>query len=122
MNPIISPVWVYFIHLSSTIYNLAITVGVLAIIALLMLFLYRIEFDSDDQDDEKYVGHINKYIKICVIVMVICTIILVFIPDEKTMYAMMAASMITPDNISAVEEHIIDLIKEIANAVYNAKK
>lgn len=44
-----------------------------------------------------------------------------FIPDKKTVYAMIAASMITPDNISGVEEHDIDIITNIANAVNNAK-
>ena len=36
--------------------------------------------------------------------------------------AMMGASMITPDNISGGEEHLIDLITKIANIIYNAPK
>lgn len=30
--------------------------------------------------------------------------------------------IITPDNISASEEHVVDLIAKIADAVYNAGK
>ena len=42
-----------------------------------------------------------------------------FVPNEKTIYAMIAASVITPDNISITEDQIVDLISKIAKAVKN---
>lgn len=88
MNPIISPLWVYLIHLSNTIRIAAGVVDTIAVIAWIAMFMYK---------DCEFIGE----------------------PDQKTMYEMLAASMITPDNISAVEEHVIELIKQIANAVYD---
>ena len=88
-----------------------------------MLIYKDCEFiGNPDPSEEKRIRSINKAMKRCVIVMFICSIILILVPDQKTMYQMLAASMITPDNISAVEEHVIELIKEIANAVYDAGK
>ena len=54
--------------------------------------------------------------------MIVCLLMFMLVPDKDTMYAMLAASMITPDNISGGEEHLIDLITKIANIIYNAPK
>ena len=70
-----------------------------------------------DWPDEKKV----MYIKICAVVATICLILLVFIPDKKTVYAMIAASVITPDNISITEDHIVDFISRIAEVVRETK-
>ena len=85
---------------------------------LILLLISGIEFD----EESKKRLLINNWMKICVITIIVCILILALVPDKKTMYAMIAASIITPDNISASEDHVIDLIKEIANAVYNAEK
>ena len=124
MNPIISPVWVYLIHLSNTIYTAAAILDVIVVIAWVAMFMYKdSEFIGEpDPSEEKRIRRINKAMKRCVIVMFVCSIILIVVPDQKTMYEMLAASLITPDNIQAVEEHVIELIKQIANAVYNAGK
>ena len=124
MEPIISPVWIYLIHLSNTIYTAAAVLDVIVVIAWIAMFMYKdCEFFGDpDPSEEKRIRSINKAMKRCVIVMIICSIILIVVPDQKTMYQMLAASLITPDNISAVEEHVIELIKQIANAVYDAGK
>lgn len=124
MNPIISPVWVYLIHLCNRIYTAAAILDVIVVIAWIAMLIYKdCEFIGEpDPSEEKKIRSINKAMKRCVIVMIICSIILIVVPDQKTMYEMLAASMITPDNISAVEEHVIELIKQIANAVYDAGK
>ena len=59
--------------------------------------------------------------KVCLVIIVVCMIVIILVPDKKTMYAMIAASVITPDNISGVENHIVELITNIANAVNNVK-
>ena len=118
MNPIISPSWIYLIHVAGTMYDVSIFVLLVSIITLLMLGL---GFAMDPPDSEKIKKFVIKVLKICVIAIIVCILLLILIPDKKTMYAMIAASMITPDNISGVEEHVIDLITNIANAVSNVK-
>ena len=43
--------------------------------------------------------------------------LVILIPDEKTMLAMLTLSFITPDNVVIAENHIIDLITKIMDAV-----
>lgn len=57
--------------------------------------------------------------KIVVIISVIATMLVILIPDEKTMLAMLTLSFITPDNVVITENHIIDLITKIMDAVNN---
>ena len=57
--------------------------------------------------------------KYVIIVCVIATILVIIIPDEKTMLSMLTLSFITPDNVVIAENHIIDLITKIMDAVNN---
>ena len=118
MNPIIPPSWIYLIHVANTIYDLSIFVLMVSIVTLLLL---GIGFAMDPPDSEKIKKYVIKALKICSVTIIVSVLVLVLVPDKKTMYAMIAASMITPDNISGVEEHVIDIITNIANAVNNAK-
>lgn len=118
MNPIIPPSWIYLIHVANTIYDLSIFVLMVSIVTLLLL---GIGLATDPPDSEKIKKYVIKVLKICVVAIIVSVLALVLVPDKKTMYAMIAASMITPDNISGVEEHVIDIITNIANAVNNAK-
>lgn len=120
MEPIISPVWIYLIHMFNTVYGASIFI---LFVSVFMMAMSPLIADSaivfGNEEEEKKVT--LKIIKVCAVVAVTCIILLILIPDKKTMYAMIAASMITPDNIIGVENHVIDLISKIAEAVYSAK-
>ena len=127
MEPIISPVWIYLIHFSSTVNTVATVAlffAMFSLIALTVIEFLSVFFgkNDDDPNDEIMWRRISKWMLNCIIAVIVCILILVLVPDEKTMYGMIAASIITPDNISCVEDHVVDLIREIANAVYDAKK
>lgn len=117
MNPIISPMWIYLIHVANTIYGISIVV---LCVSTAIAFGLLIEGGTVDLEEERKTTY--RRLKICAIFIIVSLLALIFVPDKKTMYAMIAASMITPDNISGVEEHVIDLIAKIADAVYNAGK
>ena len=122
MNPIISPVWIYLIHLADAIYNLAVVGIFTGIASLILLFVERTQYDADIPDEVKKVSRINRWMRVSITAIIVGIVIMVVVPDKKTVCEMMAASMITPDNISSVENHTIDLIKEIANAVAHGQK
>lgn len=122
MNPIISPLWIYLIHLADAIYNLAVVGIFTGIASLILLFVERTQYDADIPDEAKKVWRINRWMRVSITAIIVCIVIMVVVPDKKTVCEMMAASMITPDNISSVENHAIDLIKEIANAVAHGQK
>lgn len=118
MNPIIPSSWIYLIHVANTIYDLSIFVLMVSIVTLLLLGIGLL---CDPPDSEKIKKYTIKALKICAVTIIVSVLVLVLVPDKKTMYAMIVASMITPDNISGVEEHVIDIITSIANAVNNVK-
>lgn len=119
MNPIIPPVWLYAIHVADMVYGISLLALIISLFALLLFFL---NYAIDDPDDtRKQKGLTTKGMKVCLVIIVVCMIVIILVPDKKTMYAMIAASVITPDNISGVENHIVELIANIANAVNNVK-
>ena len=118
MNPIIPPSLIYLAHVADTMYIVTIF---FLLVSLLTMFFLGLGFVVDPPDSEKLKKFVIKGLKICVVTIIVCILLLILIPDKKTMYAMIAASMITPDNISGGKEHVIELITNIANAVNNTK-
>ena len=118
MNPIISPVWFYLIHVSNMINVLSLFVLVISIVGLVMLVAGEVDSYPDEEENRRIT---KKYVKTCIIAMIICSLVLTLVPNERTVYMMLAASVVTPDNIAGGEEHIVNLITNIVNAINNAK-
>ena len=114
MEPIIPPMWIYLIHLASTLRFAAIYTLCASIMILIFVYAGAIELIRDS--NKKF------WMKAFAITVVVCLLILMLIPDQDTLYAMIAASFITSDNISIGEEHLIDLVTKIAKIIYNAPK
>lgn len=108
MEPIISP-WV--IYLFSVLTKLNIVASAVVIFSCaFMVFITTLRFIYGDIE-------IKVNYKNVTIVTIIATILVIIIPNEKTMLSMLTLSFITPDNIIITEEHIIDLITKIMGAV-----
>ena len=120
MEPIISPVWICLIHLAIALQGIAVVIVGASLSLWVSVYVGVIEFnDTDSEDSEKAR---RRWLKIFAIIATVCVLIFVLIPDKDTMYAMLAASFITPDNIAGGEEHLIDLVTKIANIIYNTPK
>ena len=111
MEPIIPPMWIYLIHLASTLRSIAIY-----ILCASLIFVYAGAIDLIRESNKKF------WMKAFAITVVVCLLLLMLIPDQDTLYAMIAASFITPGNISIGEDHLIDLVTKIAKIIYNAPK
>lgn len=110
MEPIISP-WV--IYLFSVLTKLNIVASAVVIFSCAVMFFITVfRFIYDDMK-------IKINYKNVTIVTIIATILVIIIPDEKTMLSMLTLSFITPDNVVIAENHIIDLITKIMDAVNN---
>ena len=116
MEPVISPALIYLIQMINALYGLSIFILFVSAFTMVMSPLIADCICEDYEEEGKVM---RKIIKICAILVVICIVLIMFIPNEKTIYAMIAASMITPDNISITEDQIVDLISKIAKAVKN---
>lgn len=103
MEPIISP-WV--IYLVSVLTNLNTAAFIVAMFSVVIIFWAWVFGEKTK---------IN--IKNVVIILITSTVLTIIIPDRQTMLSMLTLSFITPDNIGLAEDHAIDLITKIMDAV-----
>lgn len=110
MEPIISP-WVIYLFSVLTKLNMVASAVVIFSCAF-MVFITTLRFIYGDMK-------IKINYKNVTIVTIIATVLVIIIPNEKTMLSMLTLSFITPDNVVIAENHIIDLITKIMDAVNN---
>lgn len=105
MNPIINPLFFYFISITNVLRFLLLIGGFGVVgVALFGGFVCSIDYDAVD---------IFKFLKKPIIIGLIVGTIGIFVPSENTCYKMLAASLITPDNIEVVKDGTQELVKYI---------
>lgn len=72
MNPIISPLWIYLIHLADAIHNLAIVGIFTGMAALIVLFAERTQYDADIPDEAKKVWYVNRWMRLSITAIIVC--------------------------------------------------
>lgn len=107
MNPIISPIWIYLIGISTGVQNTLLIAGGVILASIIAFTLF------EDLDILKRICSIKKlfFTGLLLIFLAVLT------PSEKTCYAMLAASVITPDNIETVGETSKDIVDYIIESV-----
>ena len=126
MKPIINPLWFYLIGISESLVSVTTVLAVLLIIAaVVMIFMYAVEQDCRTPN-EKVSAFFKRNSKRSFIIGLICAFLAIFTPSEKTCYQMMAASIVTPNNIETVinttkdgVEWLIDTITEASEKLTN---
>lgn len=109
MEPIISP-WYFYLAGIVEYVGWALKIGafVLGFLAVAVLM------DCEEESTKK----------LCILTGAIAVAMLfvaAFVPDKQTAYAMLAASVVTPDNIQAVQGNIVDFITDIAKSMQEVK-
>lgn len=114
--PIISPWFFYFV---SVAHNIKCLCSIFAIIGILLALVALFLGYESKEPKLKAVG--IKLLKASIV----CTIITIIVPSERTCYKMIAASMVTPKNIEALGENTdkaLDvLVEKIVKAANEAK-
>lgn len=110
MKPIISPWLFYFIDKAECISVPLIVIGTLGWIGLIFVFVFKVMGDEDAEE-------LFKQLKVPRILITIGLIIAMLLPSKETSYKMLAASMVTPNNITAVGETAEDIIDYIVESV-----
>ena len=111
MEPIISPWIIYLFSVLTKLNIVASAVAIFSGASIFFMVINKIIYGDDMEIPFNY--------KIVIIISVIATMLTILIPDEKTMLSMLTLSFITPDNVVIAENHIIDLITKIMDAVNN---
>lgn len=115
MKPIISP-WV--IYLASRVDSLKILAGCFLICCIIAICIAFIE---GDVEYGSVLTH-KSFMKKCVIASIISAVVLVITPSTETIYTMMVANEITPDNIQAIGKtgkNVVDYITDQIDKVVN---
>ena len=111
MEPIISPWVIYLFSVLTKLNTVAFTIAIFSWATIFFIALNKIIYGDDMEIEFNY--------KNAIIVAIIATMLVIIIPDEKTMLSMLTLSFITPDNIVITENHIIDLVTKIMDVVNN---
>lgn len=109
MEPIISPWWFYLVGIVGYV-GMALKIGALALGYLAVIVV----LDCDEESTKK----------LCIwtgVIAIVMLLLSAFIPDRQTAYTMLAASVITPDNIQTVQGNIVDFIANVAKSMQEVK-
>lgn len=103
-NPIISPVWFY---LADVIPSLGVFLGLLGMGFLVVGLAFFIASETTKED-------INRYKK-CLISGFIILLLSFMIPSKDTIYQMIVAKAITPNNIKTASDYINDTATNVSD-------
>ena len=111
MEPIISPWIIYLFSVLTKLNIVASAVAIFSVVSIIFIAFTKFTFGDDMEIPFNY-----KYV---IIVLITSTVLTIIIPDRQTMLSMLTLSFITPDNIVVTENHIIELVTKIMDAVNN---
>ena len=123
MEPIISPVFIYLIGISSNIQWLCnLLAGVATSFAVVASVICLVnEVDAYGDDDNKYTVRLClKIIKYSLIYAVILGVIASLIPSKEVATAMVVANYITPDNLQGTNDVIKSNLQDYVNIIVEA--
>ena len=112
MNPIINPLFFYFISVTDVLRFLLLICGFgVVAICVFASFICCVDYDVEE---------ILKFFKKPIMIGLIVGTIGIFVPSENTCYKMLTASLITPDNIEVVKDgtqELVDYIIDVADQI-----
>lgn len=122
MEPIVNPWLIYFASIVEqlrTFFN-AITFIVIAIDIIIVMGVF---IESDDAIAVFYnrkEKKIKPFIKLLIVLSIICPLLVIFIPSKETIIAMYIANMVTPDNLNIANEVFKSNLKDYADIISKA--
>ncbi len=108
MEPIISPWIIYAISVLSSVKFILIVICVVSFV------VWGISLGSMLDEEEKDAKIFFKYSSIASIV---CVISAILIPSKETMLTMLTLYYVTPDNLSLVQNNVVEFIQEVVEAL-----
>lgn len=116
MEPIISPWIIYLIHVTSVTSCVANLIALFSVIGVALTAIF-----SAIEDEDIEFGNMRKAFKVSTIVFAISVVVSIIVPDRETMLAMLTLSFVTPDNITLVQDNLVDFIQRVVEACRGVK-
>lgn len=123
MKPIVNPLWFYLINICGKAGGVLLASAIIfGIIAVICIGIYVCVLDDGEykyysDESKKMVDSTFKFGKKSVVICVVSCILLCLTPSEKACYQMVAATVVTPDNITAVGDTATDIVDYIVDSV-----
>lgn len=125
MKPIISPWLIYFLSVLDAINTIGAIVFWLGLLGIPLTFVFGAALEC-----WKSAEHALKALKPYAIAYAIFVVVSLFIPSKTTVYQMIVAKELTPNNISTVTQaagdtaedvadYVVDIITRVSEAVKN---
>ena len=115
--------WVFYViglitNIQIVCLVVAIGGGIIWAIGLLVGTMIIDEMTDTKEKKESYLKTFWKWIKRFPLIFLICTVIVVVIPDEGTIYKMMIASKISTSDV----DHVAEKIDDVVNSIIESKE
>lgn len=112
MKPIISPWLIYFLSVLDAINSIGVIVFWLGLLGIPLTFIFGAALEC-----WKSAEHAFKALKPYAIAFAIFVVVSLFIPSKTTVYQMIVAKELTPNNISTVTQAAGDTAEDVADYV-----
>ena len=116
MKPIINPIWFYLIGIIEDVDFFLEFGGFMMTIAGVAAIVIPFVAVASNEQEEKLLNSLKKFTKLLYIG-IFCIILGVLTPRQEACYQIMAASVVTPDNIEIVGDKTTDVIDYIVDSV-----
>lgn len=114
-DPIISPWMIYLIDTTDSLLKVTCPLAIFAVVVSVILFI-EAGHTYDEDDAEKSL----KRAKMFLLIGIMSSLLVVFIPTPRTIYKMMAAHYVTPANIQATGEFADKTVDKVIDKITNA--
>lgn len=118
MEPIINPWVFYLIGVVDKLHTGLLVFMAMCAGTFVFAGLTYMDFCSTEKQKEQSV----KTATIAGALFLVAGIVNIFIPDETVMYKMLTASYVTPDNIGAAQNNVVDFVSQIAEQLAKVNK
>lgn len=108
MQPIISPMFFYWANITDSVKTLATVILIIGIPTMLVVTIARLSDILEWGPKE-----IKTFYRRIIIIIVIATAAIIFVPSKETLYQMLAAQWITPNNIQNTTDALLQFSTEL---------
>lgn len=112
MKPIVNPLFFYLLDVGEKVCTACIIIGVLAMIIGVIAHAIR-TFMAENDDERKLC---NPWCRLLYIG-IVCIILSCVTPSKETGYQMIAASVVTPDNLEVAADTTTNIVNWIVDSV-----
>ena len=118
MEPIICPWVFYLIGVVDKLHTGLLVFMAMCVVVFVVEGMEYMEFDVTEKEKAQYVKTATKAGDL----FLAAGIVSILLPDETVMYKMLATSYVTPDNIGAVQNNVVEFVVKIADGLAKVKK